>query len=91
MALQVEYPEWLEASPENLHDSPTAQALKAIITLGLDTLSDTNPPEDMDATEKDIISNQKSLLLTTPIREDPKMAITLAEQPSDWGSAASSA
>jgi hypothetical protein len=44
LALQVEYAAWLEALPENLHDSPTAQALEAIVTLDLDTLADTDPP-----------------------------------------------
>jgi hypothetical protein len=44
LALQAEYAAWLEALPENLHDSPTAQALEAIATLDLDTLADTNPP-----------------------------------------------
>jgi hypothetical protein len=44
LALQAEYAAWLEALPENLHDSPAAQALEAIVTLDLNTLADTNPP-----------------------------------------------
>ncbi len=44
LALQAEYTDWLAALPEGLHDSPTAQALEAILNLDLDTLADTDPP-----------------------------------------------
>jgi hypothetical protein len=44
VTLQAEYATWLEALPENLHDSATADALQAIVDLDLDTLATTEPP-----------------------------------------------
>jgi len=44
LTLQAEYADWLAALPESLHESPTAQALEAIIDLELDTLADIDPP-----------------------------------------------
>ena len=43
LALQGEYAALLKALPEIPHDSPTAQALKAIVALDLDTSADTDP------------------------------------------------
>ncbi len=45
LALQTEYTEWLEALPESLRDSNTADALEAITNLDLDTLADIEPPK----------------------------------------------
>jgi hypothetical protein len=42
--LQVEYVAWLEALPDNLHDSATADALRAICDLDLAELQATEPP-----------------------------------------------
>ena len=44
LTLQPEYADWLEALPEGLHESPTAQALEAIVELDLDSLADIDPP-----------------------------------------------
>jgi hypothetical protein len=44
LALQAEYAAWFEALPENLRDTPTAEALQDIIELDLDTLADIRPP-----------------------------------------------
>jgi len=44
LTLQAEYADGLEALPEGLHDSPTAQALEAIVELDLDSLADIDPP-----------------------------------------------
>jgi ferric-dicitrate binding protein FerR (iron transport regulator) len=44
IALQVVYAAWLEALPENLQDSATAQALRAICELDLDELAAVEPP-----------------------------------------------
>jgi len=44
LALQAEYTAWHEALPETLADSATAEALRAIIDLDLDTLADVAPP-----------------------------------------------
>jgi hypothetical protein len=44
LALQAEYAAWLEALPENLHDTATAQALQAIDELDLDELAAIEPP-----------------------------------------------
>jgi len=42
--LQAQYVPWLEALPESLRDSCTADALRAICDLGLDELQATDPP-----------------------------------------------
>ncbi len=42
--LQSEYAAWLNALPESLHDSATAEALQAIVDLDLDTLASNEPP-----------------------------------------------
>jgi hypothetical protein len=42
--LQVQYAAWLEALPENLQDSATAEALQAICDLDLSELQAVNPP-----------------------------------------------
>jgi hypothetical protein len=44
LALQAEYRAWLEALPDNLQESATAQALQAIDTLDLDELAAIEPP-----------------------------------------------
>lgn len=44
LALQAEYRAWLEALPDSLQDSATAQALQAIDELDLDELQALNPP-----------------------------------------------
>jgi hypothetical protein len=44
IALQGEYRAWLEALPENLQDTTTAQALQAIDELDLDELAAIAPP-----------------------------------------------
>jgi len=44
LMLQGEYAAWLDALPDNLHDSPTAEALQAITDLDLDTLAAIEPP-----------------------------------------------
>jgi hypothetical protein len=44
IALQAEYRAWLEALPENLQESATAQALQAIDELDLDELQAIEPP-----------------------------------------------
>jgi hypothetical protein len=44
IALQAEYRAWLEALPENLQDTATAQALQAIDELDLDELAAIEPP-----------------------------------------------
>src|ERR1700757_1241320 len=43
-ALQAGYRTWLEAVPDNLQDSATAQALQAIDALDLDELAAIEPP-----------------------------------------------
>ena len=43
-ALQGLYAAWLEALPENLHASPTAEALQAICDLDLAEIQDISPP-----------------------------------------------
>ena len=43
-ALQAEYAKWLEALPDSLSDSPTAEALGAIVDLDLTELADIEPP-----------------------------------------------
>ena len=42
--LQAEYAGWLAGLPESLQDSPTAQALEAIVELDLDSLAEIDPP-----------------------------------------------
>jgi len=44
LALQAEYATWLDALPESLGNSPTAEALEAIVDLDLTMLTDTQPP-----------------------------------------------
>ena len=44
LALQGEYRAWLEALPDNLQESATAQALQAIDELDLDELAAIEPP-----------------------------------------------
>ena len=44
LTLQAEYADWLEALPECLQDSPTAQALETIVEPYLDSLADIDPP-----------------------------------------------
>jgi len=44
LTLQAEYATWLDALPESLRNSPTAEALEAIVDLDLTMLTDTAPP-----------------------------------------------
>jgi hypothetical protein len=44
LALQTEYATWSDALPESLRDSPTAQALQAIVDLDLEDLAAIVPP-----------------------------------------------
>jgi hypothetical protein len=44
LALQAEYADWLTALPENLQNSPTAEALEIIVELDLTALADIDPP-----------------------------------------------
>lgn len=44
VALQAEYAAWLQALPEATHDSPTGQALQAIVALDLDEIVTIEPP-----------------------------------------------
>jgi hypothetical protein len=44
LALQAEYAQWLTALPDSLSDSPTAEALEAIVDLDLTELADIEPP-----------------------------------------------
>ena len=44
IALQAEYRAWLEALPDNLHESATAEALQAIDDLDLDEVVAIEPP-----------------------------------------------
>jgi hypothetical protein len=44
LALQVEYQAWLEALPETLQDTATAEALRTISELDLSELQAINPP-----------------------------------------------
>ena len=44
LALQDEYAQWLDALPEAIHDSPTGQALQAIIDLDLNEIAEIEPP-----------------------------------------------
>jgi hypothetical protein len=44
LALQAEYTAWLEALPDSLQDTDTAEALQAIVELDLDALATAEPP-----------------------------------------------
>lgn len=44
LALQAEYAKWHAALPDSLSDSPTAEALEAIVDLDLTELADIEPP-----------------------------------------------
>ena len=44
VALQALYASWLEVLPQNLHASPTAEALQAICDLDLADIQDIIPP-----------------------------------------------
>ena len=44
LALQAEYAKWLAALPDSLSDSPTAEALEAIVDLDLTELAEIEPP-----------------------------------------------
>jgi hypothetical protein len=44
LALQAEYSAWYDALPETLSDTATAEALRTIVELDLDALTDTVPP-----------------------------------------------
>lgn len=44
LALQADYAAWLQALPEATHDSPTGQALQAIVALDLDEITAIEPP-----------------------------------------------
>ena len=44
LALQAEYTAWLEALPDSLQDTDTAEALQAIVELDLDALASAEPP-----------------------------------------------
>ena len=44
LALQAEYAAWIDALPDSLRDSATAEALETIADLDLTTLNETKPP-----------------------------------------------
>jgi len=44
LTLQAEYTAWLEALPDSLKDTDTAEALQAIVELDLDALASAEPP-----------------------------------------------
>jgi hypothetical protein len=44
LALQAKYADWLDALPETLLETPTGEALQAIIDLDLDELAAIEPP-----------------------------------------------
>jgi hypothetical protein len=44
LTLQTKYANWLTALPDSLRDSPTAEALEAIVDLDLTALADIEPP-----------------------------------------------
>jgi hypothetical protein len=44
LELQAEYAKWLAVLPDSLSDSPTAEALEAIVDLDLTELADIEPP-----------------------------------------------
>src|SRR5665213_3545689 len=43
--VQAEYAEWLETIPEPLHDTPTGQALQAVVDLDLDEIASVYLPK----------------------------------------------
>lgn len=43
VALQAEYADWFAVQPDSLQDTATANALRAVVGLDLDTLVDVNP------------------------------------------------
>ena len=45
LALQDEYRAWLQALPDSLQESATAEALQAIVDLDLDELQAIEPPK----------------------------------------------
>ena len=44
IAVQAECAAWWEAMPEGLRDTPTAEALRAIVELDLDAITSVEPP-----------------------------------------------
>jgi hypothetical protein len=44
-AVQAECAEWFETMPEQLHDTPTGQALRAVIDLDLDEIASVSLPK----------------------------------------------
>jgi len=44
LALQAGYADWFTTLPDSLHDSPTADALEAIVDPDLTALADIEPP-----------------------------------------------
>jgi hypothetical protein len=44
LVLQAEYTAWYDALPESLRDTPTAEALQAMVDLDLDDLISIEPP-----------------------------------------------
>jgi len=44
LTLQAGYAAWLEALPDTLHGTTTAEALQTIVDLDLDTLASVEPP-----------------------------------------------
>jgi hypothetical protein len=44
LALQAEYTAWLEALPDSLQDTDTAERLQTIVELDLDALASAEPP-----------------------------------------------
>lgn len=44
LELQADYAAWLEALPETLQDTATAEALQAVVELDLDALAAIEPP-----------------------------------------------
>jgi hypothetical protein len=43
--VQAEYAQWLETMPEPLHDTPTGQALQAVVDLDLDEIASVYLPK----------------------------------------------
>jgi hypothetical protein len=46
LTLQAGYAAWLEALPDTLYGTATAEALQAIVDLDLETLASVEPPRD---------------------------------------------
>lgn len=44
LALQADYAAWADAPPDALRETPTAEALQAIVDLDLTELADIEPP-----------------------------------------------